>query len=71
MSKCGLDECDLYGGCLYNCELDGEMSEWKEDCVKWWGKILTGQSAHRCYDWDGLPIDETCDEFDCCICYKK
>lgn len=24
MSKCGLDECDLYGGCLHNCDYGKE-----------------------------------------------
>lgn len=22
MARCGLDECDLYGGCLYDCPID-------------------------------------------------
>ena len=47
-------------------------SNWEKDCLKWWGKILTGKYSHYCFDWDGLPIDETCkDEFDCCLCYNK
>ena len=39
---------------------------WKADCLKWHGRILIGKDAHYCYDWDGLPIDETCEEFRCC-----
>lgn len=44
--------------------------EWIDDCIKWRGKILYGQFWHWCDDWDGLPVDETCDEFSCCICFK-
>ena len=29
---------------------------------------LKGDHKHYCPDWDGLPIDETCPEFDCCSC---
>lgn len=49
---------------------DAEMSqEWKDDCMKFYGNVLTGKYAHWCYDWDGLPVDETCKEFECCNCY--
>lgn len=24
---------------------------------------------HFCYEWDGLEIDETCPEFEVCVCY--
>jgi hypothetical protein len=41
---------------------------WREDCVRWWGRVLTGGYRHWCPDWDYLPIDETCEEFKCCIC---
>lgn len=39
--------------------------EWQADCIKWRGRILTGKYAHWCFDWDGLPIDETCKEWPC------
>ena len=43
-----------------------ELTEaWKEDCIKWRGKELTGKYVHWCYAWDGLPIDETCPEWPC------
>ena len=45
-----------------------EGQHWKEDCQHYHGKLLTGLHAHWCYEWDGLPIDETVDEYDCCIC---
>ena len=45
--------------------------DWIDDCMKFWGKVLTGEKAHWCYEWDGLPIDETCKEFECCICELK
>ena len=44
------------------------MTEFEEDCIKWRGKILTGKHAHYCYDWDFLPVDETCPEYECCHC---
>jgi hypothetical protein len=43
--------------------------EFEEECIKFYGKVLTGKFAHWCYEWDGLPIDETCEEFKCCCCY--
>jgi hypothetical protein len=46
--------------------ITGQTEEFKQDCLKWYGKVLTGKFAHWCYDWDGLPIDETCGEFTCC-----
>jgi hypothetical protein len=45
-------------------------AHWIEDCNHWWGKVLTGKKAHWCPDWDDLPIDETCDEIKCCLCYE-
>lgn len=48
------------------------MSEdWIEDCLKFHGKILTGKFAHWCPEWDDLPIDETCGEFEVCTCFPK
>jgi hypothetical protein len=31
----------------------------------WRGVVLTGKYAHWCDEWDGLPIDETCEEWPC------
>jgi hypothetical protein len=42
---------------------------WAEDCLKYYGKVLTGKYRHWCYEWDELPIDDTCEEFECCICF--
>jgi hypothetical protein len=39
--------------------------DWIADCMKWRGKVLTGRFAHWCFDWDGLPIDETSREWPC------
>lgn len=39
--------------------------EWKEDCLKWRGIVLTGKYAHWCGDYDDLPVDETCSEWPC------
>jgi hypothetical protein len=43
-------------------------SEFQKDSLHWNGRILTGRFRHWCYDWDQLPIDETCEEFECCVC---
>ena len=43
-----------------------DVAEWQVDCLKWRGELLTGMASHWCYEWDGLPIDETCSEFPCC-----
>ena len=45
--------------------------EWREDCAKWRGKLLIGNYAHWCQDWDGLPVDETTPEFTCCHCFES
>lgn len=46
-------------------------AQWLEDCFRWRGRLLFGQQAHWCWDWDGLPVDETCDEHECCTCYDE
>lgn len=38
---------------------------WVEGCLKWRGRVLTGEYRHWCYAWDLLPVDETCDEWPC------
>ena len=40
--------------------------DWIEDCLQYRGKVLTGLYGHFCFEWDGLPIDETCVEWPCC-----
>ena len=44
------------------------MTEFEQDCLHFWGKVLTGKYRHYCDDFDGLPIDETCFEFQFCLC---
>jgi hypothetical protein len=44
-------------------------NEWRADCIKWRGLVLDGKFIHWCFEWDGLPTDETCDEFSCCHCF--
>ena len=41
------------------------MSTFEEECFRWRGRVLKGECAHLCDDWDGLPIDETCPEWPC------
>ena len=46
------------------------MTDWEEDCLHYHGQVLTGRYKHWCADWDDLPIDDTCPEFECCTCPK-
>ena len=46
-------------------------SDFIEDCIRWRGRVLNGDYAHWCPDWDGLPIDETCNEWPCNCGYKE
>lgn len=50
--------------------MDTSRADWIEDCMKWRGKVLKGEKAHWCYEWDGLPIDETTPEFESCLCFE-
>ena len=45
--------------------------DWHTDCFRWHGELLTGKYTHWCAEWDYLPIDETCGEFECCLCYDN
>ena len=45
--------------------------EFIEDCMHWRGRILRGDYAHWCPEWDGLPIDETCSEWPCECGFKE
>ncbi len=38
--------------------------------MKWRKRVLTGEHAHFCNDWDGLPVDETTPEWPC-GCYDR
>lgn len=49
-------------------EREHTLTAWEVDCLKWHGRILTGHDSHWCWDWDCLPIDETCPEFESCTC---
>lgn len=42
-----------------------DWTEWVADCEQHRGAVLTGRYAHWCWEWDGLPMDETCGEFPC------
>ncbi len=47
-----------------------DMPEWEIDCMNYYGKVLEGEYAHWCNEYDGLPIDETCIEFQNCLCFE-
>jgi len=45
--------------------------QWVADSTKFRGKVLTGRYAHWCDDFDNLPVDETCEEFENgCTCVR-
>lgn len=41
---------------------------WVKECFYWHDRLLTGTKCHYCADWDNLPIDETCEEYEACNC---
>lgn len=45
--------------------------DWVEDCMAYWGRVLTGGKKHWCPEWDFLPIDDTCGEIEACACEFK
>jgi len=47
------------------------MTDFEEDCLHFHGKTLTGKYKHYCPDFDFLPMDETCWEFEFCLCEWK
>lgn len=54
---------------MRKAEYHGYSEDWEKDCQKYHGRVLTGNYAHYCYDWDSLPIDESLPEWETCICY--
>lgn len=46
-----------------------KLNDWIAECTHYHGRVLVGKYAHWCSDWDFLPIDETCPEWECCVCY--
>ncbi len=44
---------------------------WVRDCFRWHDRLLTGNFQHYCPDWDYLPIDDTCMEYEACFCEKE
>lgn len=52
----------------YESQVDVNNADWVADCIKWRGRVLRGAKRHWCFDWDGLPVDETTSEIDCCTC---
>lgn len=41
------------------------VKAWVVDCIRYRGRVLVGEHAHYCNDWDGLVIDESCFEWPC------
>lgn len=45
--------------------------EFRKDPEKFvFDHILTGDWKHYCHEWDGMAIDETCPEFEACLCFE-
>ena len=42
-----------------------QEAQWQRDCLRWGRRVLTGKFRHWCFEWDELPVDETCDEWPC------
>ena len=57
-------------GSLFLKSRNIKMSEFEKECYRWHGRKLEGHYAHYCPDWDYLPIDDTCVEFQSCTCPK-
>lgn len=47
------------------------QSDWETDCLHWYGKILRGPDAHWCLEFDDLPINAWCSEYQACLCKKS
>lgn len=47
MSACGLDECDMYGGCRYDCAEGKERKRLNRERVKTAFKIMAAQAEAR------------------------
>lgn len=45
--------------------IDTKLTAFERDSLRWRGRVLDGQFAHWCEDWDGLPVDETTCEWPC------
>lgn len=50
---------------------DLRSKEWRQDCLTHHHRVLTGEYAHWCHDWDGLPLDASCHEITCCECFPE
>lgn len=56
-------ECDI-NGIPYN-------APWNLVSLRYRGAILTGIFRHYCCEWDFLPIDESDEEINCCLCFEE
>lgn len=67
MSKCGLDECDLYGGCLHDCEAPTISKEQARADLDAYSKALARNDINACiviekkYDAYGLSPQGACE----------
>ncbi len=48
-----------------------ECLAWVNDCIRWRGEVLHGHHIHWCFEYDGLPVDETSQEYAHCNCFGE
>jgi hypothetical protein len=51
-------------------QAEKEINELDEESIKYYGKPLEGKYKHFCAEFDYRPIDETCEEFQYCLCWR-
>jgi hypothetical protein len=42
----------------------------RAESIPWWARLLW-PTLHYCCEWDGLLIDKSMDEYECCRCHKE
>lgn len=58
MSACGLDECDIYGGCYYGCAEGKERKRLNRERVKTAFKIMAAQAEKRIEQRTNNPTEK-------------
>lgn len=51
--------------------MSDKPTDFDRDSRKEHGRILTVRFAHYCWDWDGMTVDETTEEWKCCTCFAS
>lgn len=48
-----------------------DIPNWQAQCRLEHRRVLTGEYAHYCPDWDYMTVDETTTEWESCACYPE